>query len=184
MRLLNLDIDDFYLLAKPDKVVNGSREVDGLSINLGKRINNVIPNKVYFGGNRGWDVSSTERFQRSSFSLKRGKGSPVIWEEGIRTSAESNLLFTGVYTKDVANLVTTLYLLVDDLPQVEQVEVIAGGNMSIVDGGEILNLLLKVPKDIHYVIDGVGYSCNTGYRVFKKTGYPITLSAKNLNISI
>lgn len=175
MKILNLDIDDLYSLSKYEhmKLRNGEN-VTALKVCLGEEIKG-IPNKIFLSGVKGWNVTNTGRLLRSSFKVKTGYEYPLIWDETIRISGNKNLLFTGVYSKDMKTLLTETRLIIQYNYMCNSIEIIAGGVMKNQGGEDILNLVLAIPQEINYEINGAVYSAVNGDTVYKKQGKSIGL---------
>jgi len=163
MRILNLDVDDLYLRASYKSVPTVSgRAKEVLSFLLGDRVHPTIPNEVLFGGVDGWNVSDTSDLYDRRYLAKSGNGVLEIWDMGKRRRSKGNLLFTGNYSVDGRYLIAPTYLRYGHSFSLNGIKVLAAGLKPTPRGGTALNMVLEVPPEVDYEVNGVRYSCSTG----------------------
>lgn len=176
MRLLNLEVDDLYLIAKPSTITSSSGDLlNVLVLNLGYKISDKMSNVVILGSKKGLEFTDSKVLTRSSYSIKKGFDVPRIWNEGIRTDNKFNILFTGVYTKDGAYLIDKPLLRCNSGFQLDKIRIIAGGLKPTLDGELYYNLVLLVPSDLCYIVDNTLYSCRDDRVLFDSRGNDVSL---------
>lgn len=180
MRLINLDIDDLHIIST---YIRGEDKADlSLKLELGEEVDKFTPNSVLFPANKDFDLFNNTDFNRNTFNLLLKNGQPTITAEklnkrdkGIKGLARRltrdpsnsfNILFTGVYRSDCKTLLSDIYLRFTSKESLDKVELIGAGYMpDNVTQEPQLNMVLLVPKDMQYELDGLTYSCATGKKV-------------------
>lgn len=163
MKILNMDIDDLYVQTAPVNVVAPTGErLSLLSLQLGLPIHPNLSNIIYLGGVDGWNIVESGELYESRFLVRQGLDAPTIWDGGQLRNSRLNLLFTGNFSADGRYLTTPSRLRYPNIISMRRVQVIAGGYKPTIDGTSGLNLLLAVPPELHFEVDGVEYSCNGG----------------------
>jgi hypothetical protein len=175
MKLINLDLDDLYILSKstPAVALNGMR-ADLLSMDLGTPIYSGLRNTINFGGVHGWTASEQSELSENRFGMQLGFGAPTIWNHGAKGKGP-NLLFSGVYSKDCTSLIAQTHLRVRDYGLLNRVKLIAGGYKSLESGEVWINLVLLVPPELQYVIDNTTYSCKSGGKAVDQFVHEVNL---------
>jgi hypothetical protein len=177
LRLLNLDIDDLFLLSTPKTATSkNGKEVNVLELTLGDPINKSISNTLYFSGSKGWSVSTEIKIDRGSYTLKNGYDTPTVWDEGHRMGNKESLLFTGVYSKDALTLIANASLNYSERAILKDIKIIAGGYRFDITGTKVYNLVLRLPSSMNYEIDGTLYSCSNGNKVKDEGGQSLSLA--------
>lgn len=103
-------------------------------------------------------------FTRSSFTLKDGLTVPLVWDNKSRMGGSKNLLLTSDTWSVLSGSPCVRSISLSSNFDIHQVRILSAGVMKTQKGNETvehLNVLLEVPSDAQYLLDGDFYSCSS-----------------------
>lgn len=176
MKILNSDMDSISLSGQleplDEYIAKNTGKYKGRMghlVNLGEEVDSAIPSK-FFISSQSIDIEGVYgmSFTRSSFTLKEGLTIPLIWDNKSRMGGSKNLLLTGdAWTVLSGNPCVEAISLSSNF-DIYQVRVLSAGVMKTQNGNkedEHLSVLLEVPSDAYYLLDGEYYSCSSDSQV-------------------
>lgn len=176
MKILNTDMDNISLSGQLEpldtyitKTTSKYKGRMGHLVNLGEQVDSAIPSK-FFISSQSIDVEGIYgmSFTRSSFTLKDGLTIPLVWDNKSRMGGSKNLLLTGDTWSVMSGSPCVEAISLSSNFDIYQVRVLSAGVVKIQNGNEIgehLNVLLEVPSDAFYLLDGEYYSCSSDSQV-------------------
>lgn len=157
-------MDDFYLNAElEDTLTNANGFQRRHVLFLGEKLIG-IPNKLVFESEKGiFDVTDESLFSGSYFEEVMTNHFPTLRfvEKGVHNG--KNVLFTGITTDKIGfDLSSQVSILVNNISDLQDVQLIAGGAIYKDDNTTDINLVIVLPVSIDYKIDGAVFSSASG----------------------